>query len=460
MLQSEPLLLFIKNLLNPLIVALSLLACTHYVLGYFDEGYFLLLVVAFLLSGQLIDSVNIESTYKLFWKRSVTSLLFQWFYVISLLLLMGFASKTSDYFSRSVLFGWFLITPVLLITVHWLILYQFRRKALKNRHSNTAVIVGVNEVSHKLIQRFNQNPTLSSVGFFDDRDQQRVAEYLEESGQQLLGPIASAAAFVKAHKIKRIYIALPMSAQPRILSLLDDLRDTTASIFFVPDIFMFDLIQGNISTIHGIPVIAVCESPFTGTNGTLKRGCDVLLSLLILLLISPLMVVIALGVKISSPGPVLFRQKRYGLDGKEILVYKFRSMTVMENGDQVTQATRQDPRITRFGAFLRKTSLDELPQFFNVLQGRMSIVGPRPHAVSHNELYRSLIKGYMIRHKVKPGITGWAQVKGYRGETETLDKMQARINHDLDYLRNWSLFLDLIIIFKTIGVVIKDKNAY
>jgi putative colanic acid biosynthesis UDP-glucose lipid carrier transferase len=460
MLQSEPLLLFIKNLLNPLIVALSLLACSHYVLGHFDEGYFLLLVVAFLLSGQLIDSVNIESTYKLFWKRSVTSLLFQWFYVISLLLLMGFASKTSDYFSRSVLFGWFLMTPVLLITVHWLILYQFRRKALKNRHSNTAVIVGVNEVSHKLIQRFNQNPTLSSVGFFDDREQQRVAEYLEESGQQLLGPIASAAAFVKAHKIKRIYIALPMSAQPRILSLLDDLRDTTASIFFVPDIFMFDLIQGNISTIHGIPVIAVCESPFTGTNGTLKRGCDVLLSLLILLLISPLMVVIALGVKMSSPGPVLFRQKRYGLDGKEILVYKFRSMTVMENGDQVTQATRQDPRITRFGAFLRKTSLDELPQFFNVLQGRMSIVGPRPHAVSHNELYRSLIKGYMIRHKVKPGITGWAQVKGYRGETETLDKMQARINHDLDYLRNWSLFLDLIIIFKTIGVVIKDKNAY
>jgi putative colanic acid biosynthesis UDP-glucose lipid carrier transferase len=458
--QSDPLLLFIKNLLNPLIVALSLLACSHYVLGHFDEGYFLLLVVAFLLSGQLIDSVNIESTYKLFWKRSVTSLLFQWFYVISLLLLMGFASKTSDYFSRSVLFGWFLMTPVLLITVHWLILYQFRRKALKNRHSNTAVIVGVNEVSHKLIQRFNQNPTLSSVGFFDDRDQQRVAEYLEESGQQLLGPIASAAAFVKAHKIKRIYIALPMSAQPRILSLLDDLRDTTASIFFVPDIFMFDLIQGNISTIHGIPVIAVCESPFTGTNGTLKRGCDVLLSLLILLLISPLMMVIALGVKMSSPGPVLFRQKRYGLDGKEILVYKFRSMTVMENGDQVTQATRQDPRITRFGAFLRKTSLDELPQFFNVLQGRMSIVGPRPHAVSHNELYRSLIKGYMIRHKVKPGITGWAQVKGYRGETETLDKMQARINHDLDYLRNWSLFLDLIIIFKTIGVVIKDKNAY
>ncbi len=462
MTQSQPVLLFIKNLVNPLLVVLSLVACSQYFLGHFDESYFLLLVIAFLLSGQLIDGADIESSYKLFWKKSVPRILFQWFYVISLLLLMGFASKTSDYFSRTVLFSWFLVTPLVLVTIHWLILSQFRRSARANLNANTAVVVGANEISRKLIDRLNQNPTqtISNVGFFDDRLYERVAEFLDGSENLLLGPIATAAAYVKQHKIKRIYIALPMSAQPRILSLLDDLRDTTASIFFVPDIFMFDLIQGNISTVHGIPVIAVCESPFTGSNGTLKRGCDLLLSTLILMLISPLLIIIAIGVKLSSPGPVLFQQRRYGLDGKEILVYKFRSMTVMENGDDVTQATRQDPRITRFGAFLRKTSLDELPQFFNVLQGRMSIVGPRPHAISHNELYRNLIKGYMIRHKVKPGITGWAQVKGYRGETETLDKMQARINHDLDYLRNWSLFLDLIIIFKTIGVVIKDKNAY
>ncbi len=244
------------------------------------------------------------------------------------------------------------------------------------------------------------------------------------------------------------------------MALLDDLRDTTASIYFVPDIFLFDLIQANISTIKGIPIVAVCESPFVGINGTIKRISDVVLSFLILLLIAPLMLLIAIGVKLSSRGPVLFKQGRYGLDGKEIVVYKFRSMTVMEDGEQVNQATRNDPRITRFGSFLRKTSLDELPQFINVLQGRMSIVGPRPHAVSHNEIYRSLIKGYMIRHKVKPGITGWAQVNGFRGETETIEKMQARIDYDLDYLRNWSLFLDLSIIFKTICVVIKGKNAY
>ena len=162
----------------------------------------------------------------------------------------------------------------------------------------------------------------------------------------------------------------------------------------------------------------------------------------------------------SSPGPVLFRQRRYGLDGKEILVYKFRSMTVMEDGLDVPQATRNDQRVTPFGSFLRRTSLDELPQFINVLQGRMSIVGPRPHAVAHNEMYRKLIKGYMVRHKVKPGITGWAQVNGLRGETESLDKMKRRIDFDLEYLRNWSLKLDLMIIMRTLLIVLKDRNAY
>jgi putative colanic acid biosynthesis UDP-glucose lipid carrier transferase len=172
------------------------------------------------------------------------------------------------------------------------------------------------------------------------------------------------------------------------------------------------------------------------------------------------MLVIAIGVKMSSPGPVLFKQRRYGLDGKEIVVYKFRTMNVLEDGNVIKQATRNDRRVTRFGAFLRRYSLDELPQFFNVLQGSMSVVGPRPHAVAHNETYRRLIKGYMIRHKVKPGITGLAQVNGLRGETDTLDKMQLRIEHDLDYLRNWSLQLDLQIVVKTIFVLLKDQDAF
>jgi putative colanic acid biosynthesis UDP-glucose lipid carrier transferase len=209
-----------------------------------------------------------------------------------------------------------------------------------------------------------------------------------------------------------------------------------------------------------MPVIAICETPFMGLNSMIKRTSDIVLSSVILLLLAPLMLAIALAVKMSSPGPVIFRQRRYGLYGDEIIVYKFRSMKVMENDNNVVQARRGDERVTPIGGFLRRTSLDELPQFINVLQGRMSIVGPRPHAVAHNEQYRKLIKGYMLRHKVKPGITGWAQVNGLRGETATLDKMEARIQYDLDYLRNWSLWLDLWIVLKTVKVVLTRENAF
>ncbi len=184
------------------------------------------------------------------------------------------------------------------------------------------------------------------------------------------------------------------------------------------------------------------------------------MSTIILLAISPLLLAIALGVKLSSPGPVLFKQRRYGLDGKEIRVYKFRTMTVTEDGDDIRQATEDDERFTRFGAFLRRHSLDELPQFLNVLQGRMSIVGPRPHAVAHNEMYRKLIKGYMIRHKVMPGITGWAQVNGCRGETRDVAQMENRVRLDLEYLRKWSLSMDLKIILRTMGLVIRDREAH
>jgi len=220
------------------------------------------------------------------------------------------------------------------------------------------------------------------------------------------------------------------------------------------------LIQGHTSAVCGMPVISVCETPFRGADGVVKRISDMVLATLILVLIFPLLLVLSALVKLTSPGPVIFKQRRYGLDGEQIVVYKFRSMTVTEDGPHVPQAQKNDARITPLGAIMRRTSMDELPQFVNVLQGRMSIVGPRPHAVAHNELYRKLIKGYMVRHKVRPGITGWAQVNGYRGETVTLDKMQGRIDYDLDYLRNWSLRLDLHIILKTIRLVLKDEKAH
>jgi len=252
----------------------------------------------------------------------------------------------------------------------------------------------------------------------------------------------------------------PMRHVKRVMNLLDDLRDTTASIYYVPDIFVFDLIQARSGEIHGIPVVAMCETPFYGYRGVAKRVSDVGFSALILLLLMPLLVLIALVVKISSPGPIIFKQRRYGLDGREIAVYKFRTMRVTEDGAQIRQASKTDSRITRVGGVLRRSSMDELPQLINVLQGRMSLVGPRPHAVAHNEEYRKLIKGYMVRHKVLPGITGLAQVNGCRGETSKLEEMEARVNYDLDYLRHWSPMLDIKIILLTVVKVFRDDKAY
>jgi putative colanic acid biosynthesis UDP-glucose lipid carrier transferase len=228
----------------------------------------------------------------------------------------------------------------------------------------------------------------------------------------------------------------------------------------VPDVFAFDLVQGRLVEINGMPAISVCDTPFHGMDAVMKRVTDVVLASIALLVLAPLMVLIALAVKLTSAGPALFRQRRYGLHGEEIMIYKFRSMRVCEDGAVVNQATRQDPRITPLGRILRSTSLDELPQLLNVLEGKMSVVGPRPHAVAHNEVYRKLINGYMIRHKVRPGITGLAQVNGLRGETETVEKMRERVRFDLEYLSHWSPWLDVKIIFKTLWVIARDQNAY
>jgi putative colanic acid biosynthesis UDP-glucose lipid carrier transferase len=242
--------------------------------------------------------------------------------------------------------------------------------------------------------------------------------------------------------------------------LVQELGDTTASIYFLPDVSGFDMIQQRASDILGMPVVAMCETPFHGYRGLIKRLMDVTIAIVALVVAAPLLLGIALAVKSSSPGPVLFRQRRYGLDGCEIMVYKFRTMMVCENGAKVTQASRNDARVTPIGKHLRRWSLDELPQLINVLQGTMSVVGPRPHAVAHNEEYRKLIKRYMVRHKVLPGITGLAQVRGCRGETSRVEHMEARVLFDLEYMRRWSPMLDLEIILATAIAVIRTDRAY
>ena len=382
-----------------------------------------------------------------------------WVVLLSILALCAYATRSFHYFENDVLLAWAVITPLLQWLATWLGRTILRRRAARPESRRTAVVVGASALGAKVARALQggDDGGAEFVGFFDDRTDGRVDA---EARTKILGNLSEVAAYTTEHRVREVYITLPLGSQPRIVELLEQLQDTTASLFFVPDVFGISIIQGRLQDMNGVPVVGICETPFTGTNELVKRISDIVIASVILVLISPLLVAIAIGVKLSSPGPVLFKQRRNGLDGHEIVVYKFRSMRTMEDGDVVPQATRNDPRVTRFGAFLRRTSFDELPQFFNVLAGTMSIVGPRPHAVTHNKEYRQIIKAYMVRHKVKPGITGWAQVNGQRGETDTVEKMRMRVEYDLEYLRNWSLGLDLKIIVSTIRVLFFDRQAY
>ncbi len=385
-------------------------------------------------------------------------ILANWGLVVAILGFLGWALRAGNLLNLDAILAWVLVTPCLVYALHLLSPYIAPR-VFRFKNVTSAVVVGINETGSRIVKSFNLDPLSGTrvVAYFDDRAASRLPD---TEGIPVAGRLDDLGQYLREHRIGVVYICLPMASQPRILQLLNTVRDTTASIYFVPDVFMFDLIQARMDTVGGIPVLAICESPFHGTTGTVKRWFDVSISALVLVLLSPVLLAIALAVKGSSPGPVFYRQKRYGLDGREISVLKFRSMRLHADDAVIQQATKDDPRVTRVGRILRRTSLDELPQLFNVLQGSMSLVGPRPHAVSHNELYRKVISGYMIRHKVKPGITGLAQVNGARGETDTIEKMQKRVDYDMYYLRNWSLRLDLSILFKTVLVVFRDPNAY
>jgi putative colanic acid biosynthesis UDP-glucose lipid carrier transferase len=384
----------------------------------------------------------------------------RWAIILSILLAIGYVVKFTEEYSRRVVLTWAVVTPALLVVCTLALHETMRRLLCDPSNARRAVFAGYNEVSEALSRQLTRSTEfcMSVAGFFDDRSEDRLR--LDGGDVRLLGKLTDLAAYVKANNVQVIFIALPMRHMQRVTHLLDDLRDTTASIYYVPDIFVFDLIQARTGAINGIPVIAMCETPFYGFRGIAKRLTDIAISGLVLLMALPLLIGIAFAVRMDSRGPVIFRQRRYGLNGEEIIVYKFRTMTVLEDGDKVVQATKDDQRTTKVGRILRRYSLDELPQLINVLQGRMSLVGPRPHAVAHNEMYRKLIKGYMVRHKVLPGITGWAQVNGLRGETRTVDEMEARVRYDLEYLRNWSILLDLRILARTALSVLNDTRAF
>ena len=393
--------------------------------------------------------------------REASCTLLAWLIALLFLCGLGFFSIYSTELSAKCLLLWSAIS--LIISLNGRLAYRWYCKWSQANGINTRkfAVVGINDLGIHLVQNINSAPDLGYqfMGYYDDRPKDRTAD-LPEAIDVNLGKIEELVAAAKSGEVQVVFITLPMRAEKRIRDLIQELTDTTASVYIVPDLFVFQLLNSRWTDIQGLPVVSVFENPLFGIDGFLKRGVDVLLATAALTVAAIPMMLIALAVKLTSAGPVIFRQKRYGLDGKEILVWKFRSMKVQENGAKVKQATKNDSRLTLIGGFLRKSSLDELPQIFNVLTGKMSLVGPRPHASSHNEFYRKQIEGYMLRHKVKPGITGLAQVNGCRGETETLDKMEKRIMFDHQYIREWSIWLDLKIIIKTFKVVFSRQNAY
>jgi putative colanic acid biosynthesis UDP-glucose lipid carrier transferase len=456
----------IQWLLDGLVVVF-LLFCLCWLWGEpFRLRYQMLGLATFLLTVMVFQAANLHQP----WRGAnlaglVRRVFFSWIVVIAILSVLGYVTKTSIFFSRKVVLTWMATAPAALLALRLQVFLGLRWLRQQGHNSRSVVIAGAGELGRRLARNMAETPWLGMrlAGFCDDFLSGEVELRPGSKNQQtypILGNLDEMIGYVQDHQVHMVYLALPLRAEERLREVVEALRDTTASVYYVPDVFTFSLLSAGFTDLRGIPLISLWETPFFGINGWVKRLEDLVLASLILLLVSPLMLAIALGVKLSSPGPIIFRQRRYGLDGHEIIVYKFRTMKVCEDGAQIKQATSDDRRVTWFGGLLRRTSLDELPQFFNVLQGTMSIVGPRPHAVAHNEYYRRLIPGYMLRHKVRPGLTGWAQVNGWRGETETLEKMEKRVEFDLDYLHRWSLWFDLKIIWLTIFRSLKDSHAY
>ena len=454
---------FLHRLLDSLVILGSLVVVVMpYDARGMDPYYWiagLAAVLGFLVAGEMS---HLYSSWRVYGFRQELAELAAIYAVLgALLVVVAFLTKTSAHYSRVVIGSWCILSFTGLVLLRYMVRALLKAHRSQGHNLRTAAVVGASELGRRVAQRLVAADWLGLklVGFYDDSAPQGT-QPLADRPFSVQGDLAAVVQLARQGGIDYVYVAMPLSDPAKVAALIDELSDTTASVFVVPDLFLFEMVHARWTEIEGMPVVSVLDTPFLGVDGWLKRLEDLALLALILIPTLPLMALVAIGVKLSSPGPVLFKQRRYGLSGKVVEVWKFRSMTVLEDGEHVRQARRDDPRITPFGAFMRRTNLDELPQLFNVLQGHMSVVGPRPHAVSHNEQYRKLVSGYMLRHKVKPGMTGWAQVNGWRGETDTLEKMQRRVDYDLYYIRNWSIWLDVKIVLLTLARGFAQSSAY
>lgn len=406
--------------------------------------------------------------------RKALTLLKAWSLAFAFLLVVGFATKQTEAFSRLVLGQLFVAGYLVQVLLQYLSREVQIRIMARAVPAENVLIVGTGKLARYLQHKISSNPWLNHrvVGCLElppssgSRAEASGASLYASSDfsdlrePKVIGPLDEMLAVIDRHDVRTVYFAIPLAESDLIEDMYFHLLDRHVAVHWVPDIFSLLLVNHSVREIAGLPVLTLSETPLTGTRLLLKSIEDKVLATLILVLISPLLLLIALAIKLDSPGPVFFRQARKGWSGKIFHIWKFRSMFVHQpEAGVVQQARRNDPRVTRVGAFLRKTSLDELPQVFNVLNGEMSLVGPRPHAVQHDAEYSQRISAYFARHNIKPGITGLAQVRGLRGETTEIERMQQRIEADIEYINNWSLWLDLIILVRTLGAL-TGKNAY
>lgn len=433
--------------------------------GYVDQPALLAALIAsiaFVLIGRLTPLGRRSDTMSE--NHEMTSMVTTWAMTVLVLSVFGFLTQGGELFARSNVLAWAIIAPANIGLGRMCLRIVHRAMLRRGIGVRRVAVAGHNLLGLQTAENILGDELLGYqwIGFYDDRDELREndAVGVDPNFIRRRGTMTDLIAASKAGGIDTVLVTLPMRAEDRIRKLLDGLSNTTASVYIVPDFFVFELLHSRWTSLGGLPAVSVFENPMFGVDGTIKRATDLIVASMAIGICGLPMLAIAAAIKVTSPGPVFFRQKRYGLDGREILVWKFRSMRTTDNGPVVKQATQNDSRITSLGKFLRKSSLDELPQLFNVIAGNMSLVGPRPHASAHNEQYRDLIHGYMLRHKIKPGITGLAQVEGCRGETETVDKMQARVEWDHRYIRTWSMWLDIKILFKTLWVAWRQETAY
>lgn len=451
---------FVYRFIDIILIQICLAMASLLYIHKYDSKYFMLALIgniSFIFFGELL--VLYRSWRAGSFKEMMFYVSASWVMSLFPILLFLFFTKQTEYFSRVVLATWIISATLLLCG--WRLIYRELLFVLRRKGRNTRK-VGIVGLTKRGIDLYNEIQNHPETGYkiialFDERDPERIND---NHLNLFKGGIDEAVKMAQVGEIEVLFVGLPMQATARINFVLTALGDSTVDVHILPDLFTYNLLHARMGHVGEMQTISVYDSPMKGGYQAIKRLEDIVVATGILCLIALPMLVIAVAVKLTSKGPIIFKQDRYGIDGKKIKIWKFRSMTTQDNGDVVKQATKGDARITPLGAFLRSTSLDELPQFINVLQGKMSVVGPRPHAVSHNELYRKKINFYMLRHKMKPGITGWAQVNGWRGETDTDEKMAMRIKYDLFYIRNWSLWMDVKIIIFTIFKGFIGKHVY